>query len=558
MWLMKFAMFPLAEAEGAILAHSIPTPKGTLKKGRALSADDIARLAAAGHTEVVAARLEPGDVGEDEAAARVARAAAGAGTHAAAPFTGRANLFAAMPGLAVIDAAALARINALDEGLTVATVPQLERVSTGQMIATVKVITFALPARVVAAAEEILGSSGVLASVKAFAAKTAGLILTRMPATKASVLSKRRAAIEDRLEALGSRVGPFEIVEHEPAAVASAIGRMRQAGADPIIVFAASAIVDRGDVIPAALSAAGGEIIRLGMPVDPGNLMLLGRLGSADVIGAPSCAASPKLNGFDWILERRLAGLEVGAWEVASMGLGGLLKEIATRPQPREGKVAGDEPEAGADGDGTRHRPKVAALVLAAGRSTRFGASNKLLADLDGEPVVRRTVRAVLASDVSSVTVVTGHMADDVRAALAGLKVRFAESPNYQNGLSASLKAGLAALPRSIDAVLIALGDMPGVTGGDIDRLIAGLAPKEGRSIVVPVTGGKRGNPVLFAAHLIGELGEVEGDAGAKHVIGRHGDEVAEVEIGSDRIFTDVDTPEALERVRRGGEAAKW
>ncbi len=83
---------------------------------------------------------------------------------------------------------------------------------------------------------------------------------------------------------------------------------MSAAGLDPIIVFAASAIVDRDDVIPAGLVAAGGTIVRLGMPVDPGNLMLLGHLGDTDVIGAPSCAASPKINGFDWILERRLAG----------------------------------------------------------------------------------------------------------------------------------------------------------------------------------------------------------------------------------------------------------
>ncbi|MBN9324337.1 MAG: nucleotidyltransferase family protein, partial [Delftia acidovorans] len=193
----------------------------------------------------------------------------------------------------------------------------------------------------------------------------------------------------------------------------------------------------------------------------------------------------------------------------------------------------------------------------AAGRSTRFGPSNKLLADLDGETVVRRTVRAVLASQVTSVNVVTGHMADEVRAALAGLNVAFVDSPNYRNGLSASLKAGLAAIPRGVDGVLIALGDMPGVTGRDVDRLIAGLAPKEGRSIMVPVAGGKRGNPVLFASHLLAEMAEVEGDAGAKHVIGQHSDEVAEIDIGSDRIFADVDTPEALARVRQGGSDPK-
>lgn len=548
---MKFATFPLADAEGAILAHSIATPKGTLKKGRVLSADDIARLEAAGRTEIVAAKLEAGDVGEDEAAARIARAAAGPNTHVAAPFTGRANLFASAAGLAMIEAGSIARINGLDEGLTIATVPNLERVVAGQMIATVKVITFALPEHVVTEAERLLKNGPALATIKAFSPRTAGLILTRMPATKASVLAKRRAAIEDRLQALGAELGPVETVAHEAADVAAAIGRMKTAGADPIIVFAASAIVDRGDVIPAALVEAGGEIIRLGMPVDPGNLMLLGRLGPVDVIGAPSCAASPKLNGFDWVLERRLAGVEVRTEDVAAMGLGGLLKEIATRPQPREGKTGSNEESA--DGNGTRHRLRIAAIVLAAGRSTRFGPTNKLLADLDGATVIRRTVTAVKQSGVGPVIVVTGHMADEVRAALDGLDVTFADNPAYRDGLSASLKSGLAALPRGVDGVLVALGDMPGVTGADIDRLISGLAPKEGRSVIVPTYQGKRGNPVLFAAHLVPELAEVEGDAGAKHVIGRHGDEVAEVEVGSRRIFLDVDTPEALDQMK--GEA---
>lgn len=548
---MKFAKLQLAEAEGAILAHSIATPKGTLKKGRALSREDLSRLAAAGRSHVVAARLEEGDVGEDEAALRIARAAAGPGAHAAAPFTGRANLFASAAGIALIDGEAVTGVNAIDEGLTIATVPSLERVSPGQMIATVKVITFALPEHVVATAEKVLAAGRPLASVRAFAPHAAGLILTSMPATKAGILAKRRAAIEDRLAALGSRLARVETVPHEEEAVAAAILRMRAAGAAPIIVFAASAIVDRGDVIPAALVAAGGDIVRLGMPVDPGNLMLLGRLGEADVIGAPSCAASPKLNGFDWILERRLAGLAVGAGEVAAMGLGGLLKEIATRPQPREGKALGQAADDEA-GDGTRRRPKVAALVLAAGRSTRFGPANKLLADLDGAPVVAHTVRAVLASGARPVLVVTGHMEAEVRAALAGLDVAFATSPDYRNGLAASLKAGLGQLPGGLDGVVVALGDMPGVTGSDIDRLISGLEPKEGRAIVVPVHGGRRGNPVLFAAHLIPELTQVEGDTGARQVIQAHADEVAEVEIGSPRIFADVDTPEALESVRRG------
>ena len=542
---MRFGRIGLDEAEGAILAHSIATRRGVIKKGRALGADEIARLRDAGHVQVVAARLEPGDVGEDEAAARVARAAAGTGTHATAPFTGRCNLFASQGGLAVLDAEAIGALNALDEGLTIATLPAFEKVEAEQMVATVKVITFALPEAVVAEAERIGRAARGLARVAAFHRRTAGLVLTRMASTKASVLEKRRQAIEARLAALGAALGPVETVPHEEAAVSAAIRRCAGAGADPIVVFAASAIVDRGDVIPAALVEAGGEIVRLGMPVDPGNLMLLGRLGAVDVIGAPSCAASPKLNGFDWILERRLAGLEVGMGDVAAMGVGGLLKEIASRPQPRA-KEEGEMEE------GVRRAPRIGLVVLAAGRSTRFGGgNNKLMADLGGRPLVRHTVEALLASRARPAVVVTGHERERVETALAGLDIRLVHNPRFATGLASSLKAGLEALPRDLDGFVVALGDMPGVTGDLVDRLIAGFAPKEGRSIVVPVHRGKRGNPVLFAADFMAAMRDVEGDVGARAVIGTNAEAVAEVEAASDAIFLDVDTPEALERVRR-------
>jgi molybdenum cofactor cytidylyltransferase len=550
---MHFGKLAIEEAQGAILAHSITTRRGVIKKGRVLGAEDVARLREAGHTTIIAARLERDDVGEDDAARRVAAAAAGAGTHATAPFTGRCNLFASGTGLVVLDREAIGALNALDEGLTIATVPPFEKVEPEQMLATVKVITFALPERVVAEAERIGRAAKGLVRVAAFARRTAGLIMTRMPSTKASVLEKRRQAIGGRLAALGATLGAVETVAHEEGAVAAAIDRLAKSGLDPIVVFAASAIVDRGDVIPAALVAAGGEIVRLGMPVDPGNLMLLGRLGPVDVIGAPSCAASPKLNGFDWILERRLAGLEVGMGDVAAMGVGGLLKEIATRPQPREKDAAEGE----AMDEGVRKAPRIALIVLAAGRSTRFGGGrNKLMADLDGRPLVRRTLESLLASRARPAIVVTGHDRERVEGALAGLDVHIVHNPDYATGLASSLKAGLKALPRDIDGFVVALGDMPRVTGALADRLVAGFAPKEGRTIVMPVHQGKRGNPVLFAAALATEMRDVEGDVGAKAVIGAHADEVAEVEAGNDAIFLDVDTAEALERVTSGGGKA--
>lgn len=539
---MKFARIPVDAAAGAILAHSVSAPGGSIKKGRVLTATELARLKAAGLTHIIAAQLEPGDVSEDEAAGRIARAAAGENTHSSAPFTGRANLFADTAGLAEIDGARVHALNLIDEGLTIATTTPFERVGQKQMVATVKIITFALPEDVVARAEALARTPAGLIRIAPLRAKTAGLILTRLPATKPSVLAKRQQAIAGRLEGLGSRLGPVDTVDHEQGAVAAAIARMNAAGADPIIVFAASAIVDRGDVIPAGLVAAGGNILRLGMPVDPGNLMLLGRLGSADVIGAPSCAASPKLNGFDWVLERRLAGLDVASRDVAAMGLGGLLKEIATRPQPRELMTEDD--------NGVRTAPRIAALILAAGRSTRYGGSNKLLAELDGIAIVRRVAQAVLASRARPVVVVTGHQQERVAEALKGLDVRLVHNPNYAKGLSTSLKTGIGALPAQVDGAVVCLGDMPRIEANHIDRLIAAFAPKEGRLIALPLHNGKRGNPVLFGSALFAEMMEAEGDTGARHIIGSHADEVAEVDLGTDAIFADVDTPEALERLQ--------
>lgn len=538
---MRFGTFALDEAEGAILAHSLSTPAGVLKKGRRLGAEDIGLLARAGHSTVVAARLETGDVPEDEAAHRIARRLAGVGVRVTEPFTGRANLHASAAGLAVIPREVIDRLNAIDEGLTVATLAPFERVGAGEMVATVKVIPFALPEAVVAEAELIAGGAAI--SVAAFASRTAGLILTRLPGNKESVLKKRERVMAERLSALGSRLVRAEVVDHTQDAVAAAVARMREEGLSPIIVFAASAIVDRGDVVPAGVIAAGGEVVHLGMPVDPGNLMMLGRVGDADVIGAPSCAGSPKLNGFDWVLERRLAGREVGAREIAMMGVGGLLKEIVSRPQPRAGASA-------MESQGARREPSVAAVVLAAGRSTRMG-SNKLLEKVGGVPMVRLVVEAALASRARPVHVVTGHQADAVAAALAGLPVTLVANAAFASGLASSLKAGIASLSgTACDAAVVMLGDMPRIEGRHVDRLIAAFAPKEGRSIVVPVRADKRGNPVLWSAELFPEMLEVAGDTGARHLIGQHAESVAEVDLDTDAIFLDVDTPDVLAAVR--------
>jgi molybdenum cofactor cytidylyltransferase len=544
---MQFGPLPLAEAAGAILAHGIKLDGIALKKGRVLSVGDVEALARAGHTSVIAARLEPGDVPEDPAAAQIAAAIAGDNLTRSAAFTGRCNLFASSRGLVVIDSERLDRLNLIDEAITVATVAPFALVEPRQMVGTVKIIPFAVSAATMSASRAVT-VDGPLVRVAAFRAKHVGLIQTRLPGLKESVIEKTVATTRARVAALGSELVADTTVAHEEQAIAAAIKAQRAQGCDPILVMGASAIVDRRDAIPAGIVSSGGEVLHFGMPVDPGNLLLLGRVDQIPVLGLPGCARSPKLNGFDWVLQRLLADVPVTRQDIMRMGAGGLLMEIATRPLPR-GK-AGPAPVAPA-------APRIAAVVMAAGRSSRMAPANKLLTDIEGRVMVQRAVDAALASQASPVIVVTGHDGARVREALAGRDVRFIDNPDYAAGLSTSLRAGLAALDgMNLDGAVFLLGDMPLVTPAHIDRLIAAFNPTEGRAICVPSHRGKRGNPVLWASRFFPEMRALDGDQGARSLFRQHADLVCEVDMEDDGVLVDIDTPEALTALRQAPRGA--
>ena len=529
---MKFGPMPPGDAVGAILAHSVRKGDVAVRKGWVLTAEDVARLQAAGVTEVTVARLSEDDVHEDAAAERLARAVAGASLRVEPPFTGRANLHAEAVGVLILDRAAIGRINRVDPAITLATLAEYAPVAAGQMVATVKIIPFAVARDRLEVALAIAGAGPVL-GIARFRPLKVGLIATVLPTLKASVMNKTRRLLDARLQPAGASVIREDRVAHSAEAVAAALAGEQAAGAELLIVFGASAVVDAGDVVPAAIALAGGRVTRFGMPVDPGNLLVLGELDGIPVIGAPGCARSPRENGFDWVLNRLLAGLDVTAEDIAGLGVGGLLTEIASRPQPREGERRRAE------------RRNIAALILAAGQSRRMGGVNKLLATFGGKPLVRIAAEVALASSATSVTVVTGHHAAAIETALAGLAVTFAHNPDYPDGLSTSLKAGLRALPTGIDGVVVMLADMPKIGPAVIDRLIDGFRPEAGGEIVVPVWGGRRGNPVLWGARFLGRLSAVAGDAGGRHLLAASGDSVVEIEMDA-TVVHDVDTPEAL------------
>jgi molybdenum cofactor cytidylyltransferase len=530
---LRFGPVPVSEAEGCVLAHGTLAGAGKIRKGTRLGAEHVEALKAQGIAEVIAARLDAGDLSEDEAAARLSIAICGEGIECAIAATGRVNLYANANGLLVVDKESVDRLNRLDPGITFATLPAFAPVSKGQMAATVKIIPFAVSAGVVARVEDEFAALALKKlGVAGFSAKKVAVISTLLPGLKPSVIDKTLDVLRARLAASGSELSSDVRVRHDEGAVADAIRQERDKGGGLIVIFGASAVVDTDDVIPAAIRLAGGVVEHVGMPVDPGNLLVLGRLGEVPVIGAPGCARSPKENGFDYVLNRLLANIPVTPQDITGMGVGGLLMEIPSRPQPREMASAAK-------------KINVAALLLAAGQSRRSGGSHKLWATFDGVPLLRRTCETVLKAGFSKALVVLGFEHESFAAQLRSLPVEIVENLRFAEGLSTSLQAGIQALESNTDGALVMLADMPALSAANVARLSDAFKRAGGTAIVRATDHGKRGNPVILPRSVFAEVMKLRGDVGAKPIVEGFEGRVIDVEIGA-AASLDVDTETAI------------
>ncbi len=536
---MEFGPVPLRKAEGAILAHAIRTAAGRLPKGHRLTGQDVAAIGEAGLDTITVARLEPADLDENAAAALISRALASDSLRPGPAANGRCNLYARRAGLALVDGAGVGAANRIDEALTLATLPAFAPVIAGQLVATTKIITFgAAKAKV----EEVAAAAAGTVSIAGFRPQISALIQTRLPHTTDALLAKTERSTRERLRRIEATVTQTYIAEHREDDLAIALAEAKTS-AGLITVIGASAIVDRRDVVPAAIVAAGGEIEHFGLPVDPGNLTLLARLGEATVVAMPGSARSPREQGSDWLLERLAPRLPVDSATIAGFGVGGLLKEIRARPMLRDRTAPAE----------AKPKPIVDAILLAAGQSKRMGSRNKLLEPVGDEPLVRRVAAAVGAAEIRRLIVVTGYEADRVRDALSGLECRFADNPDYPTGMGSSVAAGARAAfdaAEPPDAAIVCLGDMPDITPAVLNALIRNYEPAASRTIVATSSAGQRGNPVLWDRRFAEDLASLGGDAGARDMLRDHAGQTVTVEVEDHAVLRDLDTPAAFEDYR--------
>ncbi|MEL6348641.1 MAG: molybdopterin-binding/glycosyltransferase family 2 protein [Myxococcota bacterium] len=533
---MKFGPVPLARAHGAILAHSHRLSGAMLRKGTVLGDEELAALKAAGVASVEVARLEDGDLHEDAAADALSVAIVQPSIERGRAMTGRVNLFATEDGLLVVNADAIVAVNQVDEGITVATLPPWSVVRAGEMVGTDKIIPYAVPGALVTRAAARARAAGGLMGIAPLRARRVGLILSDVPGLPARLLERAETVQRERLAALHAALVRVDRVPHARPPIAQALTEQIEQGLDLVLFLGASAIIDRRDMLPAALESIGGVVEHLGLPMDPGNLLMLGRKKHTPVIGVPGCARSPKPSGFDTVLQRVLVGHPPTSSELAAMGVGGLLKDIPTRPHARQ--------------PAPPIQPQIGAVVLGAGRSTRMGEANKLLVEIGGQPLIRTAIQTLLNTAARPIIVVTGHQHDAVQAAVADLPVTFVHNPDFRAGMSTSLRAGVRALPDTVDGALIALGDMPFIQESDVQALIDAFAPQDGASICVPIHDKRQGHPVLWGRQHFAEMAALSGDVGARNILAANLDRRRLVAVGHAGVHIDVDTPEALDAVR--------
>jgi hypothetical protein len=338
---MKFGPQPLEAAVGKVMAHNLSDEQGKrlLRKGTVLTEDDIEKLRGLGRERVYVAELEPQDIAEDEAARRIAQAIAGEGIELSGATTGRTNLLARVQGVLRIDEAGLREVNDI-EGVTLATLRSPTVVPPRQMVATVKIIPYALPETSVSRLDAVTSESGPLVRILPLTERRVALILHGSRRVEERLRGDFVSPLRDRVEAWGSHLEPVVFIPFESAQdeidLEHSLGRVIERGAQLILIAGETAIMDRDDVIPRSILRAGGSIESVGAPVDPGNLLMIAYLQGVPILGAPGCARSRKENVIDWIIPRLLVEERVGRQDLIGLGHGGLLAEIRSRPMPRQ------------------------------------------------------------------------------------------------------------------------------------------------------------------------------------------------------------------------------
>ena len=534
---MKIEHLDPKESKGSILAQSYNLSERKLSKGTRVSKAIVELLNKENIKTILCAVPHENDMDEDAAAEAISNAIDRNRLYAEEASTGRVNFRTPALGVVRYNRELIKKINLVDESIAFSIVEHNQLLAKNDLIATLKIIPFFVSKIYVEQVVTLLSKYEIF-KIHRLEEKKVEFIQTYYDWQKRSIFKATSNVTRSRLDALGCLLEKETLIPHDHESLCSEIKSSLDSGAQVLLISGASAITDRSDYIPKAILSVGGEIIQYGLAVDPGNLLLIGQIGGTTVIGMPGCARSPKLNGFDWVLQLLMANIPITKEELADMGAGGLLMEIASRPLPRALSKSVNKRE-----------KKIMGVILAAGNSTRMGKDNKLLRNVGDASLVRNTAVEMLNSDVDSCSIVLGYQSDKVAEVIKDLNINLILNPFWQEGQASSLKAALNTLDDTYSDLLIMLGDLPGVKSRHINRVIEEhlLTNNRRSKITIPSFNGKKGNPVIWGRSFFPDLLNLEGDVGGRALFNHHPAAINLLDMDDPAVVTDTDTPEDFE-----------
>ena len=534
---MKILGLDPEESLGSVIAQTYNLPGKTISKGTFVTSEIVDYFKEFDVQTILCAVPANGDIHEDEAAEAISNAIDKNQIYVEKASTGRVNFKSQSLCLVRYERALIREVNLVDESIAFSIVEHNQLLAKNDLIATLKIIPFFTQKKYVDQVISILAKNELF-KTHSLNKKKVSLIQTSFEWQKKSMFKATSNVTRNRLEALDCSLNEEKLICHDYKALCSEIRSSTGSGIDILLISGASAITDRSDYIPKAILSEGGEIIQYGLAVDPGNLLLIGKVGNTTVIGMPGCARSPKLNGFDWVLQLLMADIPISREELAEMGAGGLLMEIASRPLPRALAKSVSKRE-----------KKVMGVILAAGNSTRMGKDYKLLRNIGDAPLIRNTAIEMLKSDLDSCSIVLGYQSDKVADVIKDLNVNLILNPLWKEGQASSLRAAINTLDSTYSDLLIMLGDLPGIKSIHINSIIEEhlLTDNRKSKITIPSFKGQKGNPVIWGRSFIDDLSNLEGDVGGRTLFSEHPAAINILEMDDPWVVKDIDTPEDFE-----------
>ncbi len=540
---MKILGLDPQESLGSVIAQTYNLPGKTISKGTFMTSGIVDYFKEGDVQNILCAVPDNDDIHEDEAANIISNAIDRSQLYTESASTGRVNFKSRSLCLVRYERELIKEVNLVDESIAFSIVEHNQLLAKNDLIATLKIIPFFTQKKYIDQVIAILAKNELFKTHR-LNKKEVSLIQTSFEWQKKSMFKATSNVTRNRLEALDCSLNEEKLIRHDFEVLRSEIRSSIESGIDILLISGASAIIDRSDYIPKAILSEGGEIIQYGLAVDPGNLLLIGKVGNTTVIGMPGCARSPKLNGFDWVLQLLMADIPINREELADMGAGGLLMEIASRPLPRA--LAKSVSKRG---------KKVMGVILAAGNSTRMGKDNKLLRNIGTAPLIRNTAIEMLKSDLDTCSIVLGYQSDKVADVIKDLNINLILNPLWKEGQASSLRAAINSLDSTYSDLLIMLGDLPGIKSSHINSIIEEhlLTDNRKSKITIPSFKGQKGNPVIWGRSFFHDLSNLEGDVGGRTLFSEHPAAINILEMDEPWVVKDADTPEDFEKFLADG-----